>query len=118
MKLKKEKKKIGKSPIFSGELFGKKDPTPKPVIPVPVVQEKLKLHPSVTELVSPTREPLNTPFPTPDPSSAPMRLIFGGVQTDFTNHSVPFSEIRSGDPPIDVPIFLCVGNTPDYMNDK
>jgi len=92
--------------------------------PTQIVQEKLKLHPSVTELVSPTPDPLTTPFPTPDPSSAPMRLTFSGVQTDFTNHSVPFSEIRSGDPPrdgippVDVPIFLQVGNTPDYMNDK
>ena len=92
--------------------------------PTQTVEEKLKLQPSVTELVSPTPGPLNTPIPTPDPSSAPMRLTFGWDQTDFTKHSVPFSEIRSGGPPrdgiplIDVPIFLPVGDTPDYMNDK
>ena len=109
-------------------------PTPVPSNPVPAqsapvtptqsVEEKLKLQPSVTELVSPTPGPLNTPIPTPDPSSAPMRLTFGWDQTDFTKHSMPFSEIRSGGPSrddiplIDVPIFLPVGDTPDYMNDK
>jgi len=53
-----------------------------------------------------------------------MRLTFGWDQTDFYKHSVPFAEIRSGGPPrdgillIDVPIFLPVGDTPDYLNDK
>ena len=109
-------------------------PTPVPSTPVPAqsapvtptqtVEEKLKLQPSVTELVSPTPDPLNTPIPTPDTRSAPMRLTFGWDQTDFYKHSVPFAEIRSGGPPrdgillIDVPIFLPVGDTPDYLNDK
>ena len=51
------------------------------------------------------------------------RHLSQGWSTDFSIHSVPFSEIRSGGPPpdgippIDRPKFIDVANPPDYMDD-
>ena len=66
------------------------------------------------------------PFVTPPLSSddpAPRFLTFGWARTDFSKHSVPYAEIRSGGPPpdgippIDFPVFIDVSDSPPYMAD-
>ncbi|MDP6514688.1 MAG: DUF3179 domain-containing protein, partial [SAR202 cluster bacterium] len=109
-------------------------PTPIPPTPIPIselvttptriAEVKPILEPTAPSIASPTPELANTPVPTPNASTAPQRLTYGWDQTDFTKHSVPFSEIfsggppRDGIPPIDSPKFIPVSDTPDYMNDN
>ncbi|HAL49154.1 MAG TPA: hypothetical protein DCP37_15500 [Dehalococcoidia bacterium] len=67
-----------------------------------------------------TQTPTATPFPTDD---VPARLVRNWA-TDFTKHSVAYSEIisggppRDGIPPIDEPLFHDVSDPPDYMVDN
>ena len=78
-------------------------------VPTDNPAEKLLLEPQVPELVDPTPVPSPTPLPT-GAEEAPRRLTIGW-KTDFSKHSVPFSEIRSGGVPrdgirpLDNPIF-------------
>ena len=91
-----------------------------------------------TPALTATPESASTSPPEPTPTASPeaevpladavtdglpdfMKL---GWKTDFSKHSVPFSEIRSGGPrrdgipPIDNPRFIDVANPPDYMKDN
>ena len=69
-------------------------------------------------------EPTAVPTGTPGPADAPPRLLTLGWATDFSKHSVPFSEIMSGGPPrdgippIDNPKYIDVADPPEYMKDN
>ena len=94
------------------------DPTPEPTS-----------TPEPTPTLVPTAiaEPTSTPEPTPGASSGqldkPSASLTYGWKTDFTKHSVPYSEItrggppRDGIPPIDNPNFETVSDAPDYFVD-
>ena len=84
-----------------------------------------------TSRVSPTPTPqtavagptaVGTRTPTPD-TDLP-RFLTRGWATDFSKHSVPFSEIMSGGPPrdgippIDNPKYIDVADPPEYMRDN
>ena len=57
-------------------------------------------------------------------SDEPPRFLTRGWQTDFSRHSVPFDEIRSGGPPrdgippIDNPKYIDVSEPPSYMREN
>ena len=65
-----------------------------------------------------------TPVVSRPRADAPPAFLTFGWRTDFSKHSVPYSEIRSGGPPrdgippIDNPKFIDVSDPPDYMNDN
>ena len=85
--------------------------------------------------VQPTAQPTFSPQPIEKSATATPRPVTKGVReepplgisrgwkTDFSKHSVPFTEIRSGGPPrdgippIDNPAFKLVSNAPEYLAD-
>ncbi len=77
-------------------------PTPVPVpdaTATPTLAEKIISDPTVVAAVPPTPEPSQAPTP-PAVDEVPLYLA-RGWKTDFSKHSVPYSEIRSGGPPRD-----------------
>ena len=101
------------------------NPVPAPAqidTPAPTSSGILTLDPRSPELVFPI------PVPTPSPrplvtADAPARLT-GGWKTDFSKHSVPYSEILSGGPPrdgiapIDSPKFDDVADAASSLRDN
>ena len=95
--------------------------TPAPIItPTPTLAEKLPVDPSIPELVEPTPAP--SPSPQPLATDEVSAYLSYGWKTDFSKHSVPYSEIRSaaprdGIPPIDSPTFEEVSGNPGSLRD-
>ena len=119
-------------------------PTPEPTAapePTPIPEQTSTPEPTSTpeqtSTPAPTPEPTPTPEPRPEPTSTPEPTpgassgqldkppasLTYGWKTDFTKHSVPYSEIMSGGPPrdgippIDSPKFETVADAPDYFVD-
>ena len=86
----------------------------------PELADRLFLNPTIPKLVDPT--PAIRPLPETPNDEPPVFLTFGW-ETDFSKHSVPYSEIfsggppRDGIPPIDNPMFVDVADPPEYMSD-
>ena len=103
-------------------------PTPAPTsTPAPTPEPTSTPEPTPTLVPTATAEPTSTPEPTPGASSGqldkPPASLTYGWKTDFTKHSVPYSEIMSGGPPrdgippIDSPKFETVADASEYLVD-
>jgi len=77
--------------------------------PVPTVVSNPTTHPT-----EPTEPPVPSATPTPNPDEPPPAGAQGQFKTDFSRHTVPYSDILSGGPPkdgipaIDAPRFVTV----------
>ena len=78
--------------------------------------------PVATENPAPPQEPL--PLPTLLPDEPPPAGATNEFSTDFSKHSIPYTEILSGGPPkdgipaIDDPKFVIVGDADSWLGDK
>ena len=74
------------------------------------------------QLPTPTNLPEEPPTPTILPEESPPRGAASEFSTDFSNHTVPYSEILSGGPPkdgipaIDEPKFVDVNEADSWLN--
>ncbi len=100
-------------------------PTAVPSAPAPAVAAAPGTPIPSTPVPEPTETPTATPVPTVTVEGVdkPPLWMTLNWSTDFTKHSVPFSEItrggppRDGIPPIDNPKFETVSDAPDYFVD-
>ena len=103
-------------------------PTPEPTLePVADVIAAPTSEPAAEPTPEPTIETVPTSTPSPvalDLGDTPAYFSTYGWKTDFSIHSVPYDEFRSGGPPrdgirpIDEPKFIDVAEAPDYMKDN
>ena len=103
------------------------EPTPTPISePTPTIETTPtpEPDPTATPDAGPGREPLVERDPGYEEALDSARFSISGWETDFSLHSVPYSEIRGGGPPadgippIDAPEFVTAQEADDWLAEK